>query len=228
MVSKKTDGARPDPASFLANFEWPEFNSDSKRLKAYTKRYKGLSITEAFEKCYNLSLNDVPEAVNYIPRELNVGDILKTRILSVSKGQVLFDTTNFKTSVQSSVNLYKYEKLRHFLPLDELDAIVLRKDKDKVVIDPISPMVNRWLDPILNDPTIQKVIPNEETGATIHPVIVKNLQLTKGGFIGKAVIPTASELIATAWQRYDWQRVAMAMRSPAMLRYGEVWHRMVE
>jgi ribosomal protein S1 len=52
------------------------------------------------------------------------------------------------------------------------------------------------LNPILKDPTIQKkstYIPGG--GYNINVVKVKNLQLTRGGFMGKAVIPNVSEFV---------------------------------
>lgn len=191
----KKNQPKVDKQSILETFEWPEFGSDSKRIKAYSKRFKDVDIVDAFSQCYNVDLSNVPQLANYIPQELRVGDIFRTRILSISKGHVVFDTANLKTSVQSTVNLHKYDKFKHFLPMDEIDALVTRVDKDKITIDPLSPMVDRWLNPLLSDPTIQKIVPNEETGAGPTPVIVKNLQLTKGGFLGKAVVPNVSEFV---------------------------------
>ena len=101
----------------ISEFVWPEFNSDSKRIKAYTQRYKNLSIVEAFEACYNMKLEVKDERVNMVPRELSVGDIISTNILSISKDRVVFDTANFKANLQSSVNLAKFEKFKHFLLL---------------------------------------------------------------------------------------------------------------
>lgn len=179
----------------LADFYWPEFNSDSKRIKLYSKVYKDMSISEAFAEHYNLTFKPVSEMVNQIPKDLRVGDIISTRIRAIEKGRVTFDTGNIKANVQSGVNLYRYEKLRHFLPMDEIKAVVTRVDKDKVVIDPLTPMIEDWLSPILKDTTSQKVIPNPETGATYKSIKVKDLQLTNGGFTGKAVIPSVSEFV---------------------------------
>ena len=179
----------------LADFYWPEYNSDSKRIKVFSKVYKDMTISEAFAEHYNLTFKSMPEAVNQVPKDLRVGDIISTHIRSIEKGRVTFDTGNIKANVQSSVNLYRYEKLRHFLPMDEVKAVVTRVDKDKVVIDPLTPMIEDWLGPILKDTTIQKVIPNPETGTTYKPIKVKDLQLTKGGFMGKAVIPSVSEFV---------------------------------
>lgn len=179
----------------LADFYWPEFNSDSKRIKLYSKVYKDMTITEAFAEHYNLTFKPMPDIVNQVPKDLKIGSIINTKILSVEKGRVIFDAANCKTNLQSSINLYKYKKFQEFLPLNTIKAVVTRVEKDKVVIDPISPMVDEWLTPILKDPTIQKVIPNQETGAKPTTIKVKDLQLTKGGFTGKAVIPSVSEFV---------------------------------
>lgn len=179
----------------LADFYWPEFNSDSKRIKLCSKLYKNMTITEAFAEYYNLTFKEMPDIVNQVPRDLRVGDIISTHIRSIEKGRVVFDTGNIKANVQSGVNLYRYEKLRHFLPMDEIKAVVTRVDKDKVVIDPLVPMIEDWMAPILKDTTVQKVIPNPETGTVAKPIKVKDLQLTKGGFTGKAVIPSVSEFV---------------------------------
>lgn len=192
-MTKKNQHTKIDKESILRNFEWPEFSCDRIRIKAYSNRYKDMSVTEAFEACYNVTLNPHSETVNIIPQDLRVGDYIKTRILSVDKSRVVFDSVNSKKELNSSVNLYKYEKFRHYLPLDEVDALVRRVDKDKVVIDPIFPMVENWMTPILKNPNIQRVIPTET--AKPQPILVKDLQLTKGGFMGKAVIPTASEFV---------------------------------
>lgn len=189
-MNKKTKS----PVSRMEDFVWPEFNSDSKRIKAYTQRYKNLSIVEAFEQYYGVKIENVNENVNLIPKELAVGDIISTKILSISKDRVVFDTANFKANLQSSVNLAKYERFKHNLPLDPLDILVTRVDKDKVVVDPIAPMLEGWMAPLLKDPTVQKIMPTAE-GLGPKPIIVKDLQLTRGGFMGKAVIPNVSEFV---------------------------------
>lgn len=176
------------------NFEWPEFNSDTKRIKALSKRYKNLSISEAFANHYNMNLSKVSLAVNETPPEIRLGSIITTKILTIDKERVLFDTVNFKTSIQSAVNLYKYEKFKHYLPVDEIKVVVTRMDKDKIVVDPISPMVETWLTPLIKNPVSQKAIAsNFQSNA--KPTKVKITELTRGGFMGRAVIPNVSEFV---------------------------------
>ena len=173
----------------LEAFVWPEFSSDSKRIKEYSKRYKNLSITEAFEVAYDFKVGPVKAIVNQTPGEIRVGDEMMLNILSIAKNHVEFDAGNQKTPIVSSVNLHKYDRFKKFLPLEPVKALVMTVTKDRVTVDPIAPLVNDYLDPILANKNVQKVI-----GAP-KSVRVKDLQLTKGGFTGKAVLPNVSDFV---------------------------------
>lgn len=182
-MTKKTDG------SFVEGFEWPEFNNERKRIKILSKRYKDLSIQEAFADYTGNPVMRTIENANYVPNELKVGDIIDTYILSVDKSKVVFDNGNYKTNFLSTTNLYKYNLFKQYLPLNPVKVEVLRMDKDKTFVDPISPIMKSWLTPILQDNSVQKNMINPQT------IKVKNLQLTRGGFMGKAVIPSISEFV---------------------------------
>lgn len=170
-------------------FVWPEFNSDKERIKAYSKRYKDLSIAEAFEQTYNIKFENVKESVNFTPGEIKVGDELMLNILSISKNHVEFDVANYKAQILSSVNLHRYDRFKHNLPTEPVKVLVMDVNKDKVTVDPLAPVVNDYLNPILRNKNIQKVIGKPQT------VRVKDLQLTKGGFTGKAILPTVSKFV---------------------------------
>ena len=170
-------------------FVWPEFNSDSERIKEYSKRYKNMSIVEAFEHAYGITIGQVKEVVNDTPSEIKVGDEIMLNVLSITKNHVEFDVGNYKTQMMSSVNLHKYERFKHNLPTDPIKVLVMDVQKDKVTVDPLAPVVNDFLNPILRNKNIQKVIGNPKS------VRVKDLQLTKGGFTGKAVLPTVSKFV---------------------------------
>ena len=170
-------------------FVWPEFNSDSERIKIYSKRYKNMSIVEAFEHAYGISIGQVKEVVNDTPSELKVGDEIMLNILSITKNHVEFDVGNYKAQMMSSVNLHKFERFKHNLPTDPIKVLVMDIQKDRVTVDPLAPVVNDFLNPILRDKNVQKVIGNPQS------VRVKNLQLTKGGFTGKAVLPSVSKFV---------------------------------
>lgn len=180
----------------LNSFEWPEFRTDKERIRAYSNRYKNMGIVESFATHYGINFGDISERANQTPQDLRIGDIINTKIISIDKNRVNFDTLdNQKTDIQSCINLYKYEKFKHFIPIDTIRAKVTKIDKTKVTIDPLAPILEDWLKPILNDINIQKVIPNQETNQTLKTIKVKDLQLTRGGFTGKAVIPTVSEFV---------------------------------
>jgi ribosomal protein S1 len=167
-------------------FEWPEFKSDRDRIKTYSKRYKNVSIADAFEDVYGIKLVKNEEA-EFVPQTYKVGDLIKVRINHISKNNVTFDGISFKTDVVSNMNLHRYDKFKHFLPLDPIEVKVTDVRKDRIVVDPISPVFDGWLKPILKDLKSQRVVVSPKT------IKVKDLKLTYGGFTGKAVIPSLSD-----------------------------------
>lgn len=172
------------------DYEWPKFKTDRERIKFMSNHYKNVSIVEAFENEYNFkSKVDVNNIVNDTPQELHVGQIVPMKISSISKNGVTFDNVAFKQNVMSGVNLYKYEKFRHFLPVDPINVKVTSVQKDRVMVDPLTPMLDNWMNNILNDTNIQKNLKQPQT------IKVKNLKLTRGGFMGKAVIPDVSKFV---------------------------------
>ena len=189
MNKIKKQDARIDKDELLRTFVWPEYISDSKRIKETSKKYRDLSVVEAFEAAYNMSVGPVKASVNDTPGDLRAGDTIYLNVLSISKNRVEFDAANYKANITSNVNLAKYHRFKHNLPLDPVKVLVMNVQKDKVVVDPLAPIVNDYLNPILANKNVQKVI-----GAP-KSVKVKDLQLTKGGFTGKAVLPNVSEFV---------------------------------
>lgn len=172
------------------DYEWPAFKTDKERIKYFSKYYKDVSIIEAFEdisgKKYNISKE---KPILDTPQELQVGQIIPLNIISITKNGVVFDNVSFKQNVVSGVNLYKYEKFRQFLPTFPINVKVISILKDKVIVDPLAPLMDTWLQNILKDTNIQKNIKQPKT------IKVKDLKLTRGGFMGKAVIPDISDFI---------------------------------
>ena len=169
-------------------FEWPEFTSDRERIKTYSKKYENVSIAEAFQDVYGVKLKGSEDA-EITPRTYVVGDVFPMRISSISKNNVVFDASNLKTVMVSNTNLYRFEKFKHFLPTDPLDVKVVDVRKDRITVDPLAPIMDKWLAPILEDNKIQRNIACPKT------IKVKNLQLTNGGFLGKAVIPSVTNFV---------------------------------
>lgn len=172
------------------DYEWPVFKTDKERIKHFSKQYKDVSIVEAFEMGSGVKSNVSKEnPVNQTPQELHVGQVVPMNITSISKNGVVFNNVSFKQNVMSGVNLYKYEKFRQFLPTFPINVKVTSVMKDRVMVDPLAPMMDSWLQSILEDTDIQRNIK--------QPMIiqVKNLKLTRGGFMGKAVIPNISNFV---------------------------------
>ena len=173
----------------ITEMEWPEFKRDKDRIRFNSQRYANVSITEAFAQAYGMKLNVQSEIANEVPKELRIGDVVKAKILSIAKNRVEFDTTNLKANLYSSANLYKYERFKKFLPLDPIEVRVTNIVRDRVVVDPFAVMLDSYINPKVAEPWIQKVMDGAK------PIKVKNLQLSRGGFIGQAVIPNVSDFV---------------------------------
>lgn len=166
------------------NFEWPEFTSEMERIRANTKRFAEMSIPEVF----GVKMVGVDTTKYDVLRELKVGDRIPVVVRSITENGVLFETVSTKQIIQSSANLKKYIKLRMITPFSA-DAVVVKADREIAYIDILKPMYETWLGAILKDPDLQRDMTEDKS------IIVKNLQLTRGGFIGQAVIPSISEFV---------------------------------
>ena len=169
-------------------FQWPEYSSEIARIKAYSKRFENKSITESFEEVYGIKLSGSQDKANDVPREYRVGDVVKTRLKSVMKNNVEFEDVNYKGTVNCSINLHKYHKLRGGSP-EWINAVITDVKKDRITLDPIKPMTEEWINNTISNPTLQNVLGAPKT------IKVKNLQLVEGGFLGKAVIPATSDFV---------------------------------
>jgi ribosomal protein S1 len=169
-------------------FEWPEFATDKARIRAYSQRFKNKSVLEAFQDVYGVDLSGVSEKANELPREYKVGDKIKTRLANVAKDSVEFEGVNYKGTVLCSANLNKYRKLRGGSQ-EEITAVVTDVKRGRITLDPIKPMTEDWINNTVADPVLQNVLGDPRT------IKVRNLQLTAGGFTGKAVIPATSAFV---------------------------------
>lgn len=166
------------------DFEWPEFNRELERIKANTNRYADKSIPEVFGITVKV---ENPERFDTL-RELKEGDTINVVVRSISDSGIVFETVATKQVIQSSANLKKYTKFKLMVPF-EVEAVVTKANRETAYIDIIKPFYNDWLKVVLKDPESQR---------SMHcPKIVKvrNLQLTRGGFIGQAVIPSVSDFV---------------------------------
>lgn len=181
----------PENCGFEA--EWPTYTKESQRIKANTESTRDLTITEAFAKILGIEFNaseEIVAKVNCTPTDLHVGDEIDMEIKSISKNNVEFDCMNLKQTINSCVNLHRFQNFKRFTPKGKVRVRVTAATPQRVVVDPISPMVEDYVNPIIANPIIQKVMEGEP-----HYITVKNLKLTRGGFIGQAVIPDVSSWV---------------------------------
>lgn len=180
------------PKSCL-DFTWPEFKNDRERIKFMSNRFKDKSIVEAFESTGAEISKNIDEIANMTPMELSVGQIIPARISRVTKNGVIFSRPCVKQNLVCNTNLYKYEKFREFLPTNDIQVRVVSVDRNRVVVDPITPIFDQWIEETLKDVDLQK---NINAAKTIQ---IKNLHLTRGGFVGKAVIPSVSKFVGDTY-----------------------------
>lgn len=166
------------------DFEWPEYTSEKKRIKANTKKYAEVPIPEIFGM--SVKVED-PERFSAL-RELKTGDVIDVKVTNIDDDNVTFETVATKQIIQSSVNLKKYRRLKLMVPFDT-KAVVTKANREMAYIDILKPVYEKWLRELLKDLDRQRDMKS--------PMIVKvhNLQLTRGGFIGQAEIPAVSEYV---------------------------------
>lgn len=172
------------------------FKSDVERIKFNTQKYKHMTITEAFEDGYGIKINpDIIDNANEIPSELTVGSVIYLSIASISKDNgVIFNSGNYKANFQTRNNLQSYEKLLNYTPNFKVPARILENRPNLTMVDVLSPMVEEYVMPYVVEPWRQNNIKNPQ------PIIVKNLHLIRGGYMGKAIIPNVSDFLGEEYE----------------------------
>jgi len=176
----------------VEEIQWPAYPREIQRIKENSTQMAELTISEAFSKTYGIDIKvdtRIAAQINNAPAELKVGDIIEASIKAIDKHHVEFDCLNLKQQISSCVNLNRFENFKTFIPKDPIKLKVVMANHDKVVVDPLSPMLDSWLEPIIANPAIQRVLGAPQT------IQVKDLRLTRGGFVGRAVIPNISKFV---------------------------------
>jgi hypothetical protein len=176
----------------VEEIQWPAYPREIQRIKENSTQMAELTISEAFSKTYGIDIkvdSRIAAQINNAPAELKVGDIIEASIKAIDKHHVEFDCLNLKQQISSCVNLNRFENFKTFIPKDPIKLKVVMANHDKVVVDPLSPMLDSWLEPIIANPAIQRVLGAPQT------IQVKDLRLTRGGFVGRAVIPNISKFV---------------------------------
>jgi ribosomal protein S1 len=145
-----------------------------------------MSIEEAFRAAYGVNTGTYKSADF---RPIEVGETIKLAINGVTRKGVLFDNGMYKEDIVSNVNLYQYAKFRDFTPNKPVECTVISKVGNKVVVDPLKPMFDKWLNDNVYDKTDRFDLTAPKT------VQVRNLHRLNGGFIGNVRIDTVSDFV---------------------------------
>lgn len=163
--------------------EWPEFKTEKERIRAYSKRYANMPISEAMcgikEETINIPQLPVTPVVNgiYKARITKHGDYVSVHGLS-AKEQVICRN-----------NLKRYTNMEMTDREIDVKVVAIDKLRQTITIDVLQPLFENWINSIMEDKTIQYNVKAPKV------VSVSNLRLGNGGFIGKAEIQAISEFI---------------------------------
>lgn len=169
-------------------FEWVEFKNERERIKYNTNKYRNMTVVESFNDAYGLGIYErsVHDDIVYC---VEAGDYISLKILEVNKKGVIFDQGNIKEQIICNTNLYQYERFKTFIPKDAVTVKVLSKDNNKMVVDPISPMLDRFI----ADHSVN--LEQQYNVRLPRPVTVSNLRLTRGGYVGSIRVPSISDFL---------------------------------
>ena len=165
------------------DINWPEFTKERDRIKAYTERYKNMSLSEAICGIKESDIH-VPE----IPVTPIVGSIYKARLTKTGT-HIAIDGISAKEQVICRNNLARFTNMQ--MVDREIDVKIVAHDKARqtITIDVLQPLFENWVNRIVEDKTIQYDVKAPKT-VTVH-----DLRLSNGGFLGKAEVPVLSEFV---------------------------------
>lgn len=175
------------------DFEWPTSSNEGQRIRAFSNATSNNTIAESFAIKYGVRTVfgakenvDRLQSINY--KELNPGDVVELRVISIGKKGVVFNQDAYKETIVSTVNLYQYPNFRKFIPKDPIKVKVMSKDHNKIYVDPFQPMVDEF---------IEKINGLINTQANVNnPVATKitNLRhVVHAGYIGNIRIDNISD-----------------------------------
>ena len=165
------------------DIEWPEFKTEKERIRAYSKRYANMSISEAMCGIKEETIN-IPQ----LPVTPVVNGIYKARITKHGN-YVSVHGLSAKEQVICRNNLKRYTNMEMTDREIDVKVVAIDKLRQTITIDVLQPLFENWINSIMEDKTIQYNVKAPKI------VSVSNLRLGNGGFIGKAEIPAISEFI---------------------------------
>jgi len=174
--------------------EWPQYHSEQERIKLFSEKFKNTPLEDAFSEVYGVKINitndEDKDIINSLPREVELGETIAVRILSVGKESIGIDAYNVKENIVCKNNLYKYKKFQSPLhePI-EWSAKVIKKDNKQVIVDIMEPMIDSWKEEIALHPLDQYNVAEDKSTYAV------GLKLISGGYLCKVCVPEVSEFI---------------------------------
>ena len=172
----------------IPGFDWSAIES-SHDLKTNSAKYLGKDIPEAFSDAYGVKLHKslLKNIKGVEVREIVPGDIIPLRISSINRKGVIFEQSEaIKDNITCAVNLYQYPKFRDWLPSKPIDFKVIDKTNGTIKVDPFAGMFDVWIDKHTSHPEDQYHLKQDRS------ILVEDLKLVRGGFIGRTRIDTIS------------------------------------
>ena len=165
------------------DIEWPEFKTEKERIRAYSKRYANMPISEAM-----CGIKEETISIPQLPVTPVVNGIYKARITKHGN-YVSVHGLSAKEQVICRNNLKRYTNMEMSDREIDVKVVAIVKLRQTITIDVLQPLFENWINSIMEDKTIQYNVKAPKV------VSVSNLRLGNGGFIGKAEIPAISEFI---------------------------------
>lgn len=160
----------------MAEFLFPEFN-DKQRIKNNTKRYKNVTIEEAFSDAFEVKLFNSTKQLS----DNTIGSIITIETQKITNNNIIFESYGIKEEIELKTNIFSEELVnnindgKHF----SIYAKIIGNKNNKLTIDPFSPYIEQF-----NNNYIDSSKPSF--------VRVKINKLIRGGFIGETEIDSLS------------------------------------
>lgn len=193
----KVAEAKREVALYGDPLEQP-FKNDRERLLFNKQKYAGLTLVQAFAAMAGTPVDPTIDINlgNDVPTELSVGDVISLTIASISKKSgTIFNSGAYKENFATRNNLARFEKFGKVLPIEPVKVRVIEVSPKATMVDVFGPMVDDFVLPRTARPWIQNRVFEQA-----QPVLVKDLHLVKGGYLGKAVIPSVSEFVGEDYE----------------------------
>lgn len=177
-----TNSSAVMPVSSL-DYPWPDFKNDKERIKYYAKLAKTHSIAELM-----CGIKDEKFVEPQLPITPIIGNYYKA-LLTKSGNKLSIEGISAKEQIVCKNNFNRYQQMNiEKYPVD-VKVVSIDKVHQTVYVDILQAMFETWIDKIVKDKSVQYNVKNPQI------VRVHNLRLSNGGFIGKAEVPSISQMI---------------------------------